>query len=83
MERGSVLWLTVVLIAHLSTSATTYNFTDVNLPQGHLSYYLNSFPAIADECRSDSLCPFKVTRIYYTTTSLLLPPKSLYNIYTL
>ncbi|XP_033208675.1 EGF domain-specific O-linked N-acetylglucosamine transferase-like isoform X2 [Belonocnema kinseyi] len=35
------------------------NYSGINLPEGHLKYYFNSFPAEAEKCRNDVACPYK------------------------
>jgi protein O-GlcNAc transferase len=38
-----------------------YNFTEINLPEEHISYYFNSYPDVAEKCKLDSTCPYKVS----------------------
>lgn len=37
------------------------NYTDIDLPADHVKYYLNAFPTVAEGCRNDTACPYKVT----------------------
>lgn len=36
------------------------NYSDINLPHEHIKYYFNSFPTVAEKCRNDAACPYKV-----------------------
>lgn len=37
------------------------SYPSIDLHPSHLKYYLNSFPKIADQCRNDTACPYKVS----------------------
>jgi protein O-GlcNAc transferase len=37
------------------------NFTDINLPEEHMPYYFNSYHNIAEKCKLDPACPYKVS----------------------
>jgi hypothetical protein len=37
------------------------NFTEINLPKEHIPYYFNSYPEVAEKCRLDAACPYKVS----------------------
>jgi hypothetical protein len=37
------------------------NFTEINLPKEHIPYYFNSYPEIAEKCKLDATCPYKVS----------------------
>lgn len=37
------------------------NFTDINLPKEHMPYYFNSYSDIAEKCKLDPACPYKVS----------------------
>ncbi|XP_065352579.1 EGF domain-specific O-linked N-acetylglucosamine transferase [Cloeon dipterum] len=45
-------------LLRLTTAA--FNFSDIDLPDEHLPYYFKTFPKVAEECREDPECPFKV-----------------------
>jgi hypothetical protein len=45
------------------------NFTEINLPKEHIPYYFNSYPEIAEKCRSDVSCPYKVSTDVRNTES--------------
>lgn len=40
------------------------NYSDIDLPTNHMKYYFNSFPSVADKCRNDPLCPYKVRETF-------------------
>lgn len=50
----------VSLILVFTVTATGGNYTDINLPHEHIKYYFNSFPTVAEKCRNDATCPYKV-----------------------
>jgi hypothetical protein len=37
------------------------NFTDINLPEEHMPYYFNSYRDIAEKCKLEATCPYKVS----------------------
>ncbi|CAL7950413.1 unnamed protein product [Xylocopa violacea] len=49
-----------VAIALVFAVTITYgNYTDIDLPPDHIKYYFNSFPTVAEECRNNTVCPYK------------------------
>lgn len=52
--------VTIVLV--FAVTATHSNYTDIDLPSDHVKYYFNSFPTVAEECRNNTACPYKVIR---------------------
>ena len=54
-----IFWLSV--LSEISNFADAFNYSNINLPENHLKYYFNSFPVIAEECRNDPTCPYKVS----------------------
>jgi len=64
------------LVFVLTVTAIGGNYTDINLPHEHMKYYFNSFPKLAEKCRDDAACPYKVSvlifHIYFLTCFLML-----------
>lgn len=58
----------VSLVLVFTVTATGGNYTDINLPQVHIKYYFNSFPTIAEKCRNDAACPYKVRLVFNSLT---------------
>ena len=55
----------ILLILFLSSGIIfAENKWDFNLPDSHLIYYFNSFPVLAEKCKNDSTCPYKVINTY-------------------
>ncbi|XP_001599568.2 EGF domain-specific O-linked N-acetylglucosamine transferase [Nasonia vitripennis] len=52
-----IFWMLNLFI--ILRNAEAGNYSNIDLPESHLKYYFNSFPALADECRKDSECPYK------------------------
>ncbi|XP_058802591.1 EGF domain-specific O-linked N-acetylglucosamine transferase [Phymastichus coffea] len=42
------------------TTVDASNYSDIDLPESHIKYYFNSFPVVAEKCRNDPSCPYKV-----------------------
>ena len=36
-------------------------WTDLNLPEEHVPYYLHNHPHVREQCAQDEACPYKVT----------------------
>lgn len=41
------------------------NYTEINLSPNHMKYYFNNFPTVAEKCRNDARCPYKV-RVHHS-----------------
>ena len=41
------------------------NFSEINLPPEHIPYYFNSYSQVAEQCRLDNSCPYKVSSVVY------------------
>lgn len=54
----------VSLLFAFTVTAIGGNYIDINLPHDHIKYYFNSFPAIAEKCRNNSACPYKVRLVF-------------------
>lgn len=50
----------VTIILVFTVIATYSNYTNIDLPSDHIKYYFNSFPTVAEECRNNTACPYKV-----------------------
>lgn len=50
----------VSLVLTFTVTVIGGNYTDINLPHEHIKYYFNSFPTVAEKCRNDAACPYKV-----------------------
>ena len=50
----------VTIILVFTVIATYSNYTNIDLPYDHIKYYFNSFPTVAEECRNNTACPYKV-----------------------
>lgn len=53
------LYLSLIIVNYQWSAA--YNFTEINLPEEHIPYYFNSYPEVAEKCKLDSTCPYKVS----------------------
>ncbi|XP_077132184.1 EGF domain-specific O-linked N-acetylglucosamine transferase [Ranitomeya variabilis] len=49
----------VNVIADQNVSSPSYDFQKINLPSGHLPYFLHNNQEVAEFCRQDPRCPFK------------------------
>lgn len=56
----------VSLVFVLTVTAIGGNYTDINLPHEHMQYYFNSFPTVAEKCRNNAACPYKVRLVFNT-----------------
>lgn len=52
----------VTIVMVFAVTSTYSNYTDINLPSDHIKYYFNYFPTVAEECRNNTACPYKVIR---------------------
>ena len=59
--KNKMLLLIFLIINLKFIKAEKWN---IDLPDSHLKYYFNSFPILAEKCRNDSDCPYKVTIIF-------------------
>jgi protein O-GlcNAc transferase len=53
------LCLSVIIVNYQWSLA--YNFTEINLPEEHIPYYFNSYPEVAEKCKLDPTCSYKVS----------------------
>lgn len=63
---GTVFSFTVVTTERAEntsdkTPAPALNYSRISLPPEHVPYFLNNNKKVAKKCRSDPLCPFKVS----------------------
>lgn len=65
----------IVIICALFVIPNEGNYSDINLPENHLKYYFNSFPAEAEKCRNDVACPYKVGKLGPNLLNLLKKKK--------
>lgn len=42
-----------------------YNYKAINLPDEHIPYFLHNNQHVADICKQDPLCPYKVSLIFF------------------
>lgn len=54
----------VSLMLVFAAIAIGRNYTDINLPHDHVKYYFNSFPTVAEKCRNDTACQYKVRLVF-------------------
>lgn len=52
----------VTIVMVFAVTSTYSNYTDIDLPSDHIKYYYNYFPTVAEECRNNTACPYKVIR---------------------
>lgn len=52
----------VTIVIVFAVTSTYSNYTDIDLPSDHIKYYFNYFPTVAQECRNNTVCPYKVIR---------------------
>lgn len=58
-----------VLIVAFYFSLASSKFVNVNLPEGHLKYYFNSFPTEKQKCEDNPDCPYKVKNVFSMSLS--------------
>ncbi|XP_006560370.1 EGF domain-specific O-linked N-acetylglucosamine transferase isoform X2 [Apis mellifera] len=49
----------VTIVIVFAVTSTYSNYTDIDLPSDHIKYYFNYFPTVAQECRNNTVCPYK------------------------
>lgn len=54
----------ISLMFVFTVTAIGGNYIDINLPHDHVKYYFNSFPTVAEKCRNDTVCPYKVRLVF-------------------
>lgn len=59
----------VPIVLLFAVAATCSNYTDIDLPSDHIKYYFNYFPTVAEECRNNTFCPYKVITRCINNTS--------------
>ena len=72
MARGGSFIVVINVLCHLATTVISnrqdvLSYKDIDLPPSHVKYYFNSYPKIADECRNDTSCPYKVSNSYLSS----------------
>ena len=66
MDFKTLFYILYTLIIFTAVKiADAGNYSDIDLAESHLKYYFNSFPGVANECRKDPTCPYKVKKIFY------------------
>ena len=60
MENKNLVFILITLT--LLVNFTKGNYFNINLPEDHVKYFFNYFPAEAEKCRDDVACPYKVRR---------------------
>ena len=61
MKDKDLIFITITLT--LLIIPNEGNYSNVDLPENHLKYYFNSFPAEAEKCQDDVACPYKVEKL--------------------
>jgi len=59
--HGALTKIYLVLVIVNCQWGLAVNFTDINLPEEHMPYYFNSYHDIAEKCKLDAACPYKVS----------------------
>jgi hypothetical protein len=62
----------VFLCKLLVEPALAFEFDDIDLPKEHIPFYFKTFPQVAEECRNDESCPFKVFLIVIESEILVM-----------
>jgi hypothetical protein len=62
----------VFLCKLLAEPALAFEFDDIDLPKEHIPFYFKTFPRVAEECRNDESCPFKVFLIVIESEILVM-----------
>ena len=67
LALGTVFTYTVVSTEEPEDRSHKLNYSSFSLPKEHIPYFLRNNRKVAELCRRDPLCPFKVRYAYLKT----------------